>query len=377
MSESLGTRLRQRREEQGIALVTIAQDTKIKLSLLEALERDDVTQWPSGIFRRAYIRTYAQAIGLSPDAVVREFLETYPDPEEVIAAAARAHAAEQGNGHGGPARLRHLMGSALGSLTRLRRSTAVSEPPTASAPAEISAEPEDAAAVATWAPDPVPSAEPATGARACTDESLAVAPDPLVAPASEPSIAPTAESAVAPTPGPRAHPDYADVARLCTAFARVESPADAQALLGEAARILDAAGVIVWIHDDIASELRPGVSHGYSPKVLAQIPPVTVDDDHATAAAFRSGELRAVTGGADMTGALAVPLPTPDGCGGVLALELQHGGEQTPSVRAAATILAAMLGQLVGERRTSETEVRIPALPPAPLAIPFRAMARR
>src|SRR5690606_27242854 len=82
MPESFGARLRRTREEQNIALVTIAQQTKIKLSLLEGLERDDVAHWPSGIFRRAYIRAYAQAIGLNPDAVVREFLEVHPEPEE-------------------------------------------------------------------------------------------------------------------------------------------------------------------------------------------------------------------------------------------------------------------------------------------------------
>ena len=37
MAESFGARLRQRREEQGIALATIAEKTKIKQSLLEAL----------------------------------------------------------------------------------------------------------------------------------------------------------------------------------------------------------------------------------------------------------------------------------------------------------------------------------------------------
>ena len=75
MLEKLGARLRQRREEQQIALSTIAEQTKIKLSLLEELERDDVSHWPTGIFRRAFIRAYALAIGLDPDVIVREFLE--------------------------------------------------------------------------------------------------------------------------------------------------------------------------------------------------------------------------------------------------------------------------------------------------------------
>jgi len=94
MSETFGARLRQRREGQAIALVTIAEQTKIKLSLLEALERDDVSHWPSGIFRRAFIRAYAHAIGLNPDVVVREFLEIYPDPIEVVTTEAIALAVD-------------------------------------------------------------------------------------------------------------------------------------------------------------------------------------------------------------------------------------------------------------------------------------------
>ena len=50
MSECFGARLRQQRERQQIALTTIAEQTKISLSLLEALERDDVSHWPTGIF---------------------------------------------------------------------------------------------------------------------------------------------------------------------------------------------------------------------------------------------------------------------------------------------------------------------------------------
>ena len=44
--------------------------------------RCGVSHWPAGIFRRAFIRAYALAIGLDPDVIVREFLECYPDPVE-------------------------------------------------------------------------------------------------------------------------------------------------------------------------------------------------------------------------------------------------------------------------------------------------------
>ena len=90
MAESFGARLRQQRERQQIALISISEQTKINLALLEGLERDDLLRWPTGIFRRAFIRAYAQAIGLEPDSVVREFLELHPDPVEVVATAAEA-----------------------------------------------------------------------------------------------------------------------------------------------------------------------------------------------------------------------------------------------------------------------------------------------
>ncbi len=77
--ESFGARLRRERERRQIALSSIAANTKISLGLLQALERDDLSRWPSGIFRRAFIRAYAEAAGLDPVAITHEFLEQYPD----------------------------------------------------------------------------------------------------------------------------------------------------------------------------------------------------------------------------------------------------------------------------------------------------------
>ena len=85
--DSFGSRLRYERERRQIALTSIAESTKIGLALLEGLERDDVARWPSGIFRKSFIRSYAEAIGLDADAIVREFVERYPDPLEVERAA--------------------------------------------------------------------------------------------------------------------------------------------------------------------------------------------------------------------------------------------------------------------------------------------------
>src|SRR5580704_1890339 len=126
MLENFGARLRRRREEQEIALITVANQTKIKLPLLEGLERDDVSHWPVGFYSRAFIRAYAHAIGLNPDVVVREFLEAHPEPPEIAAtlSAAEVEADAARTNGGPPTRLRYLVGSAMGSLSRLRRNHA-------------------------------------------------------------------------------------------------------------------------------------------------------------------------------------------------------------------------------------------------------------
>ncbi len=113
MAENLGSRLRQERERRRVSLASIASDTKIGLSFLEGLERDDVSHWPSGIVRRSFLRAYVQAIGLDPDPVLREFLQCYPDPGEAVTAAsvvaARARAATPLAGERSPTRLGALL----------------------------------------------------------------------------------------------------------------------------------------------------------------------------------------------------------------------------------------------------------------------------
>jgi transcriptional regulator with XRE-family HTH domain len=76
---AFGARLRTQRERQGISLAAIADSTKIKLSLLDELERGDVTHWPRGLFRRAYLRDYAAAIGAPAEPLVAEFVRLFPE----------------------------------------------------------------------------------------------------------------------------------------------------------------------------------------------------------------------------------------------------------------------------------------------------------
>ncbi|HVL65661.1 MAG TPA: RodZ domain-containing protein [Vicinamibacterales bacterium] len=72
-----GGKLRQARERRGISLREIAASTKISVTALEALERNDISKLPGGIFSRSFVRSYAAEVGLDPDETVREFLERF------------------------------------------------------------------------------------------------------------------------------------------------------------------------------------------------------------------------------------------------------------------------------------------------------------
>ena len=73
-----GKKLREARERRGITLREIADTTKISVSALEALERNDISRLPGGIFSRAFVRSYALEVGLDPEETIREFLAQCP-----------------------------------------------------------------------------------------------------------------------------------------------------------------------------------------------------------------------------------------------------------------------------------------------------------
>ena len=74
-----GGRLRVLREARGVTLREIATTTNISVAQLEALERNDISRLPGGIFLRGIIRSYAQEIGADPESIVRDFVASFPD----------------------------------------------------------------------------------------------------------------------------------------------------------------------------------------------------------------------------------------------------------------------------------------------------------
>jgi transcriptional regulator with XRE-family HTH domain len=340
MPDSFGARLRQQRERQQIELAAIAEQTKIGLSLLEALERDDVSHWPAGIFRRSFIRAYAQAIRLDANSVVREFLDLYPDPGEDVAEISTTLEMTRGESARPPTRLRCLIASTFAALP-LRRQT----PAATGLLTRPEHDPVDTSSRATTVqrePDRPIRHESARAKQREAD--VAIRHEPDVPTPRAPGIAAPLEPGVAVPP----EPDLVAAARLCTQLGRVVDTRDMEPLIGEAAGVLGAVGIIVWLWDPRASVLKPALAHGYSADVLARVPGVRRDGENATATAFRSAQPRVVEGSDAANGAVAVPLMTPTGCVGVFAVELPCGGEQRESIRALATIFAAQLATLFG-----------------------------
>jgi transcriptional regulator with XRE-family HTH domain len=70
-------RLRRERQRLGISLAEIAKQTRVKPELLEAFEKNDLTDWPRGLYARAWVRGYAVAVGLDPTDTVDEFCRLY------------------------------------------------------------------------------------------------------------------------------------------------------------------------------------------------------------------------------------------------------------------------------------------------------------
>jgi hypothetical protein len=85
---TLGSWLRRERERRGVSLTAISDQTKLSVSLLRGLEADDLSRWPGGIFRRAFARSYATAIGVDPDLVIRRLEEEHPSEDAAPATTA-------------------------------------------------------------------------------------------------------------------------------------------------------------------------------------------------------------------------------------------------------------------------------------------------
>jgi len=85
MSQTLGEKLRQAREENGLTLGDVAEQTRISSLYLEAIENDDYKILPGGIFNKGFIKSYAKFVGISEQEALMDYQSQLARAEGVTA----------------------------------------------------------------------------------------------------------------------------------------------------------------------------------------------------------------------------------------------------------------------------------------------------
>ena len=82
MAATIGEQLRLAREERGIPLREISDETRISIRYLEAIESGDFKRLPGGIFNRSFVRAYARCIGYDEKKAVEAYSRSMQDSGE-------------------------------------------------------------------------------------------------------------------------------------------------------------------------------------------------------------------------------------------------------------------------------------------------------
>jgi hypothetical protein len=82
----IGSSLREARRRRGLGLADVEAATKIRARYLEALEHERFELLPSGVYRRSFLRGYAEFLDLDGDAYVAEYEARFEtsQPEPVL-----------------------------------------------------------------------------------------------------------------------------------------------------------------------------------------------------------------------------------------------------------------------------------------------------
>jgi hypothetical protein len=78
----IGTSLREARERRGLELSDVERDIRVRAKQLRALEAERFDELPARVYARAFLREYADYLGLDADQFLAEFDERFPAVEE-------------------------------------------------------------------------------------------------------------------------------------------------------------------------------------------------------------------------------------------------------------------------------------------------------
>jgi cytoskeletal protein RodZ len=93
-SSKTGLGLAQIRARKGVALAHVAEKTKISMFFLRAIEDEQFSKLPGGVFDRNYLRQYAEAVGINEAKLLERYAlwqaENAPEPAPPKRSAARS-----------------------------------------------------------------------------------------------------------------------------------------------------------------------------------------------------------------------------------------------------------------------------------------------
>ncbi|MEQ1764122.1 MAG: helix-turn-helix domain-containing protein [Pyrinomonadaceae bacterium] len=73
MAETLGENLRAAREERGVSISEVAEQTRIAPMYIECIENDNYKPLPGGIFNKGFVKSYARFIGYDEQQALQEY----------------------------------------------------------------------------------------------------------------------------------------------------------------------------------------------------------------------------------------------------------------------------------------------------------------
>ena len=227
---AFGAFLRTARERRGLTIQQIASETRIPWRHLDALEQGNLEALPSGLYRRAEVRAYADAVGLDRGLALAQ-LEQVLDRSEERSLPARPDPAVE-------PRERNATAYAALALVALVTLWAATRAQWQSAPQVM---------------DPVSAATPAATAAADAPAALPVE--------TSDGTSPAAAAGTPVEPGPPALP-------VPAAAVAIEAPADLAAPAAPADFAL-----VVTSAPDGARVLVDGIGWGQTPITIRHVPP--------------------------------------------------------------------------------------------------------
>jgi cytoskeletal protein RodZ len=73
MATTLGEKLRQAREERGISVSEVAEQTRISPLYIKSIEEDDYRTLPGGIFNKGFVKSYAKYVGVDEQEALQDY----------------------------------------------------------------------------------------------------------------------------------------------------------------------------------------------------------------------------------------------------------------------------------------------------------------